>query len=653
VTYARPAAVVPRVSRPLPASIEWPPDDYERHPAGWWLDAVRREERRGELLTAFDLAERGLAQHPDDVALKHRAVLALARTGATEEAARRFDRYGLSASPEEDVSALQARIAKDVALACEGSERRRRARSAAELYSAIFARTGGYYPAINAATLWLIAGERARARRLAGSVLDVLQTGDDRSYWAAATEAEARLLRGEEQLARGAVERAATLHESDYAALATTRRQLRMICEVEGIDLDVLGGLAGPGVVHYCGHRIGAGERPRFAAEAEAAVARRIKQVVERHTPGYAYGSLASGADILWAEGLLAAGAELHVVLPFARAEFVEESVVPAGPGWVERFDRCLGTAASVRFATDDAYRGDEVLFRYGSELAMGLALLRASYLDADVRQLTVWDRGPAHGAAGTAIDVATWVRRGGGVTLVHPVRDPPEPEDIGRAADAPLPSAPGTDRLGGATQKTPLQGQTPLRATSGEARIVRAMLFADVKGFSVLTDEQVLIFAERVFGAFAEVLQRHRSHVCYRRTWGDAVFLVVADASTAADCALDLQEAMGSIDLESEGLPGHLALRLGAHLGPIFRYHDPVVDGPDFIGSHVSRTARIEPITPAGEVYVSEPFAAAVVLADRRDLTCDYVGHMPMAKGYGRLRMYRLRRVGSQTGIV
>src|SRR6516164_4511052 len=58
-----------------------------------WLDAVRREERRGELLAAFDLAERGLSEHPDDTALKHRAVLALARAGATEEAARRFAEY--------------------------------------------------------------------------------------------------------------------------------------------------------------------------------------------------------------------------------------------------------------------------------------------------------------------------------------------------------------------------------------------------------------------------------------------------------------------------------------------------------------------------------------------------------------------------------
>jgi Adenylate and Guanylate cyclase catalytic domain len=634
------------VSPALSASTEWFPDESEQHPVGWWLDAVRREERRGELLTAFDLAERGLAQHPDDVALKHRAVLALARTGATEEAARRFERYGLSTVSEEDVSALQARIAKDAALACEADERLRRARSAAELYNSIFARTGGYYPAINAATLWLIAGDGARARRLAARVLDVLRSADDRSYWAAATEAEARLLRGEVEPTQAALERAARMHGGDFAALATTRRQLRAICEVEGIDPEILAPLSGPGVVHYCGHRIGVGERPRFAPEAEAVVARRIRRVVERHAPGYAYGSLASGADILWAEALLAAGAELHVVLPFAREEFVEESVVPAGTGWVERFDRCLASTASVRFATDDAYRGDEVLFRYGSELAMGLALLRGGYLDADVHQLAVWDRGPAHGAAGTAIDVATWLRGGRRATLVQPDPDCPVSEDIDPAGDAPLPSWSRIDGSLGATREVPREDSAPRGARSAEGRIVRAMLFADVKGFSVLSDEQVLIFAERVFGEFANVLRRHRGHVCYRRTWGDAVFLVVADASSAADCALDLQAGMAAIELESEGLPGHLALRLGAHLGPIFQYHDPVVDAPDFTGSHVSRTARIEPITPAGEVYVSEPFAAALVLADRRDLTCDYVGHMPMAKGYGRQRMYRLRRV-------
>jgi class 3 adenylate cyclase len=307
-----------------------------------------------------------------------------------------------------------------------------------------------------------------------------------------------------------------------------------------------------------------------------------------------------------------------------------------------------MGKAASVRFATDDAFRGDEVLFRYCSELAMGLALLRASYLDAEVRQLTVWDRGPAHGAAGTAIDVAAWRRRGGRVTLVSPTIDPPPPEVIDPPKQFSLPQRPDARQPCSTALGDGLEQRLSLRALPAETRIVRAMLFGDVKRFSLLNDEQSLIFARRVLGELATVLDRHRSYVCHRRAWGDAVFVVLTDAANAAACALDLQDAMASLDLASEGLPEHLALRLGAHLGPVLRYHDPVLGGPEFTGSHVIRTARIEPVTPPGAVYVTEPFAAALVLADRRDLTCDYVGHMPTAKDYGRLRMYRLGRTGA-----
>jgi len=68
-------------------------------------------------------------------------------------------------------------------------------------------------------------------------------------------------------------------------------------------------------------------------------------------------------------------------------------------------------------------------------------------------------------------------------------------------------------------------------------------------------------------------------------------------------------------------------------------------------MGSHVSRTARIEPVAPAGTVYVTAPFAAALILRGERKMTCDYVGHMPAAKGYGKLRMYRLQATPSGDG--
>ncbi|MGZ4231359.1 MAG: tetratricopeptide repeat-containing protein [Solirubrobacteraceae bacterium] len=616
------------------------PNRDGRRSATAWLDAVRAEERRGELLAAVDLAERGLSQHPGDLGLEHRAVLALARTGATEEATRRFEEYGLDGVVDEDVSALRARLAKDAALSATGIERARLAAQAATLYHAIFTRTRGYYPAINAATLWLVAGYAARSRELAGSVLDLV-AGNGNSYYTVATEAEAHLLRGETRAAEVALVRAAAAHDGDYGALATTRRQLRLICDLLGIDAELLGPLAGPAVVHFCGHRLGGA---RFSPSNEGDVAKRVEEAVRATRIGYAYGSLASGADILWAEAILTAGGELHVVLPFARDEFVAWSVGPAGAAWVQRFERCLGAAASVRYATDDAFLGDDVLFRYGSELAMGLALLRARYLDADVRQLAVWDGGSASGAAGTAIDIATWERAGHAVTIVSPDRDavavgagsgpvsPPHERTVPRQADARATRSAGTRSAG-----TRSAGSRP-------GRVVRALLFGDTRGFSTLTDEQLPVFSERFLGAFAEVLARHEDEIWHRNTWGDAVYVVLTDAVCAAACALELQEAVAAIDLPSVGLPEHLALRLGGHLGPVFPIHDPVVDAGAFMGSHVSRTARIEPVTPPGAVYVTEPFAAALVLAGCDRFTCDYVGHMPLAKDYGRLRMYRLR---------
>jgi len=583
-------------------------------------------------LTAFDLAERGLQEHPEDLWLKHRAVLALARAGATEEAARRFQLYDLAGVQDEDVAALRARIAKDVALAACGAERRELAGRAAELYGEIFARMHSYYPAVNAATLSLVAGHAQRSGELARAALQAVSESGEESYYSAATEGEAYLLCGDASAARSALERAAQRHAGDYGALATTRRQLRTVCGLVGIDPRLLGVLAGPAVVHFCGHRIGA-ERGHgsFPPEAEKAVAARVAEQVDRHDAHYAYGSLASGADILWAEALLAAGRELHVVLPFAHDEFVEVSVAPAGGDWVRRFERCLEACASLRYATEHAFLGDDVLFRYGSELAMGLALLRARYLDADVRQLAVWNGDRAAEPAGTSVDIATWRRAGQRVTVV-----PPSCDDVAQLQTEPVASAADSTERASALADRP------------SGRVVRAMLFGDIKGFSKLTDEQLPRFAETILGAFAAVLEQHADGVWYRNTWGDALYVVLANAAKAAACAVELQEAIAGIDLDAHGLPTHLALRLGGHVGPVFPTYDPVLRNRAFMGSHVSRTARIEPVTPPGTVYVTEPFAAALMLDGHREFACDYVGHMPAAKDYGSLRMYRLRRTGA-----
>ena len=111
-----------------------------------WLADVDDAERRGELLLAFDLACCGLEEHPSDAGLRYRAVLALARAGSTDEAARQFDRFDLASIESEDVEALAARIKKDRALAAKVGDQPRLAREAAEAYRRVGYRTGGYFP---------------------------------------------------------------------------------------------------------------------------------------------------------------------------------------------------------------------------------------------------------------------------------------------------------------------------------------------------------------------------------------------------------------------------------------------------------------------------------------------------------------------------
>ena len=568
-------------------------------------EAVLEAERRGEMLMAFDLAERALEANPEDLWLKHRAVLALARAGSTGEAERHFSDYGLDGVDDEDIASLEARIAKDRAIAAGGGFAH-----AAELYETIFRSSGGYYPAVNAATLCMLDGQPERAAVLAREARSALRASGDNLYYAAATDVEVALILGERELAEESLARAKQLNAGDYGALASTRRQLRLLIAATGDPEELLDPLSGPGVVHFCGHRIG-GARFPFADEQH--VAMRIAEELERLSPGFGYGSLANGADILCAEELVRRGAELHVVLPFAREEFVEASVADGGQAWVDRFDACMDAANSVTYATSDAFLGEDVLFRYCSELAMGMALERAAWLDASATQLAVYDGSPPDRAAGTATDVCTWLATGRPTVSIRP------------------PSG-----------HVPAPGPGPAAEPRAQ-RVVRSLLFADVRGFSKLTDEELPRFNDVVLSKLGPVLAHYAEVVDYRNTWGDALYVVIEDPEAAAACALDLQAAVKSVDLEANGLPSHLALRMGAHIGPVFPIRDPVIGGPAFMGSHVSRTARIEPVTPPGTVYVTDAFAAALALRQSR-YSCDYVGHMPSAKSYGRFRMYSLR---------
>lgn len=585
------------------------------------LAAIKKDMARGEYLAACDAAEHALIAAPEDEALRHAAVLALARTGALDQARARFGRLGLDDVQSEEVLSLKGRLFKDLALAADEADRPDHLRQAIAAYNQAFDIDGGYFPAINVATLSALSGQSAVAMEWAERALALAEKrlATD-GYYAEATIAEALLLLRRTTEAAEALQKAAVAAGDDFAARATTLRQLRLICAEQSMATDLLAPLKPPAVYHFCGHIIAPPGAPgRFPAEQADRVAQEIAAIFRDRPASRAVGSLAAGADILAAEAALATGAELDVVLPFALEEFIEISVSPAGEDWVRRMHVCLEAAREIHFVTEDAYLGDDALFGYASEYALGLASMRADWLSADVVQLAVWDgdAGAADAVAGTGHDVALGARLGVERRLV-------------RTHSTAQAAAPG-----GAAQ-----AQEP----SGFARVNRCMLFGDLKGFSKLTDAQLPVYIEQVLGTCADVLNAHDQRLTFRNTWGDGLFLVFDDVAAAADCAFALQEAVAAIDRTEHGLPDDLGLRLGFHYGPVFEARDPVLDRQNCFGFHVSRAARVEPITPEGSVYVTEHTAAAIAVACPERYRTDYVGRMPLAKGYGSFPMHHLR---------
>ncbi len=600
------------------------------------ISAIRGLIRRGEYLTAYDAAEEaeghGFQPTLTPVAraeIRYLRVLALARSGSSHRALA--EATGLTATLPteslppalaEDLAALSARIAKDHALQATPAERPALAAAAAAAYEDVYRRLDRSYAGVNAATLWQIAGRQEHAHTVARHVLELVvretaaitDPADASHYWAWVTRAEALLVLGDRAGAVAALTTAAIGGQKDLGAHATTRRQLRFLCQATGLDPEpIVEVLAQPEVVHFCGHMTApAGTPSRFPHAQQAAVAEQVRELLKTRRVGFAHGSLACGADIMIAEIALELGAELHLVLPFELEEFVAISVAPGGSDWTDRFRACLAAASSVTIASDSAYGGDAVLFAYSSRIAMGQAMNRAASIDARVWQLAVFDGEEAYEKAGTAHDIHEWHHAGGRTEIIR-------------------------------VNSNRTQTVAPFAASS--KRVIRSVLFGDFKGFSRLRDEHIKLFLTTVMQPVAEVLDRYAEHVIVRNTWGDGLFLVMDDAVHGARCALDLQERLHAVDLVAAGLPPDMGLRLGGHMAPLVPVYDPVLRAPMVMGRGLTRAARIEPRTPTGEVYVTAAFAALLRLEPDCDVTSEYVGHLTTAKNFETTPMYLLRR--------
>ncbi|MFC3050509.1 tetratricopeptide repeat-containing protein [Kordiimonas pumila] len=549
----------------------------------------------------------------------HKYVLSLLRAGAFNQAEKEFFTLKLDQiKDDEDILALQGRILKGKALLKQGPEKKILALQSAEKYFTAYTQTQGTYSGINTAAMYLVAGEAARAASLAKEIVSLLskrypQPGED-AYYHMATIAEAKLIFGDIEAAEAIFLDAISLDPHNYEARASTLIQFVMILTAMGKDSSWLDSYRPPKAVHYAGHIFGS-DTGLSALDATSihALEKTVDDMFQKETIGFAYGALAAGSDIVLAEAALRHGIELHVVLPCRDKVFLETSVSPFGKNWEARFYGCLRQAKSIRYVSEGVDRADDLTLSFGSEIAMGHAVLKAQALATEAVQLLIWNGQVLKSVAGTARDAAVWAASGR------------------RQAIVPFPF-----------KRTPTDCAHHLE--NKPYRSLKAMIFADVRGFGALPDAEVPLFLENVLKPLADCVQAQGQKLQYLNTWGDGMFLVFDTVKAAAKVALALQKCFQEIDLDAVGLPNFLALRVAGHYGPVYEMQDPFLQEKGVFGTEVTFAARIEPVTVPGSIYVSEPFACALAVNTPSGYACEYSGEFTPRKGLRPLPLFSLR---------
>ena len=450
----------------------------------------------------------------------------------------------------------------------------------------------------------------------------------------------------------GSFERATQSYASAYAqipgdagSVATMRRQLHLLARVIPQAVDALGQLPAPDVVAFAGHLIDAPGRavPRFpAALAPAVEAAMREQLAGLHTP-IIYASAACGADLMFIEVALEAGAEVNVVLPFDREDFVRTSVAVGGDGWIERFDAALSRATRVIMATDEGYLGDDVLFEHAAMLLEGFAILRARQLQTTPSLYCVIDPASAGGVGGTQASFERWKSRVGPprVLDLRELRTKSAPGGAGYTRDAHRPTT-----IGAAPSLS--ESRAELAASillPRPQRSLKTLLFADFTGFSRVHDAVAPLFQESFWRIAAAQIDASPVKPLMASTWGDALYVVFDAPRAGAAFALSFLESMLGVDWTAIGLSDASPIRISLHAGPVFRGFDPIMGRDNYFGSSVTKAARIEPVTPPGLVYTSEAFAATLAATGCDEYALEYMGRLALAKGYGESRIYRLGR--------
>lgn len=178
-------------------------------------------------------------------------------------------------------------------------------------------------------------------------------------------------------------------------------------------------------------------------------------------------------------------------------------------------------------------------------------------------------------------------------------------------------------------------------------------IMFGDVRGYSQLTHEEVLLFYSRGLPILAERLRDRCKELgvadaVQSETWGDGIACVHAQPLASALYALLISEEFDGVDWREElGFRKRLRIRLALHAGHLWRgTQNWLLSREQYIGPEMVLPARLEPKVRPGEVWCTEEFKDSLERLESppQALVMDPMPTIQLVKGAGPARAYRVR---------
>ena len=322
----------------------------------------------------------------DDLRLKQLHALAMSKSGGPGNARDYLEPIYKLHPEDPETAGILGGVYKEL---FKNSQDTKFALLSRDTYYQNFTLTGNYYTGINAAAMSIIAGKAVKGKEIANELIKRLsETSSD--FWELATLAEAHLLVKDKSKAMALYFQLRQLADSDWGKINSVFNQLWLLNHYLLVPSEILKTFSPPTVVTFVGHMLDRPGRPspRFPKSIEQSVKSNIKSAIKSLNAKIGYCSLACGGDILFAEAMAEANADVTICLPFNREDFIKTSVEFAGEQWIKRFDELI-SRYPVKVMTE-RFEGNPDLFAYHGRVMLGTALLKSKMLHAEAGLITV-----------------------------------------------------------------------------------------------------------------------------------------------------------------------------------------------------------------------------------------------------------------------